>query len=224
MGVAAISLVLGGCLSTPEPPTGRQGELLHFAFDRDALLRDRVRGHDAACIGGCPVAVPGRIGDGAVALDGTQCLEIADGEELRPSTFTFAAWASVMTPAASFANVFSRPFMGATTTMNTFESFVLPTNAWGVNVGTGIRSTPVVPQVWHHVAGTFDGSMLTMYLDGAPIQESVVGSLRYGTESFLIGCDRDSGVAIFFVTGAIDDVRLYSRPLDAEEIAALFAL
>jgi hypothetical protein len=39
-----------------------------------------------------------------------------------------------------------------------------------------------------------------------------------------VGCDRDFGVVNVFLSGGTDEVRLYGRALDANEIAILATL
>jgi len=72
---------------------------------------------------------------------------------------------------------------------------------------------------WHFVAGTYEASTVSLYVDGVFIG-SVPGSVVYRTEKITIGAD--GGVDNFF-RGAIDDVRIYNRVLDAAEIQQLYA-
>jgi len=71
--------------------------------------------------------------------------------------------------------------------------------------------------VFHHVAGTYDGSAMRLYLDGVE-----VGSLAVsGTVSTA------TSVALSFpvetLDGLLDEVEIYDRALTAPEIAAIFA-
>jgi hypothetical protein len=80
--------------------------------------------------------------------------------------------------------------------------------------------TAVWDGAWHHVAGTFDGSVMRFYLDGAEVGPSTAaGPIAYplpSNEAFYIGNFRGSCDKPF--TGAIDDVRIWSRALEPDEI------
>jgi beta-lactam-binding protein with PASTA domain/PKD repeat protein len=69
---------------------------------------------------------------------------------------------------------------------------------------------------WTHLAATFDGSSLRLYVNGSLIRtQSVSGSIISSTGPLRIG-----GNAIWneFFAGRIDEVRIYSRALTASEI------
>ncbi|MPZ84303.1 MAG: hypothetical protein GEV28_29465 [Actinophytocola sp.] len=99
--------------------------------------------------------------------------------------------------------------------------------SFAVAVGTKFRqavSTVTVPVgEWHHLAGTFDGERVTLYLDGVMVASTAAkGSLGPATgTNLIVGADPVDPESKF--TGAVDDVRLYDRGLSAAEIAELFA-
>ena len=83
---------------------------------------------------------------------------------------------------------------------------------------------------WHHVAGTYDGTQLRLYIDGQPfgnptLRSGVIrpmqGFLSIGTEdgrtAFFPGC-----CAGRYFNGLIDEVEIFSRALSPEEIQAIF--
>ncbi len=82
---------------------------------------------------------------------------------------------------------------------------------------------------WYHVAATYDGTNVSMYVNGALVAgpTDVGGPMRWISqasgnypERFSIGVWLDPGYDLW-VDGAIDDVRYYSRALDASEVKAL---
>ena len=74
---------------------------------------------------------------------------------------------------------------------------------------------------WHHLAMTYDGSVLRLYLDGAPAGSKAVNEERIaGNGPVSIG-KRGDGHR-YFTEGRIDEVRIYSRVLSADEIKAHF--
>jgi hypothetical protein len=73
---------------------------------------------------------------------------------------------------------------------------------------------------WHHIAGVYDGAQLHLYQDGDSVgSKAVHGRINRNWSRVLIG--ENGQAANRFWNGLIDDVRLYNRPLAAEEIGVL---
>ena len=72
---------------------------------------------------------------------------------------------------------------------------------------------------WYHVAMTYNGSALQLYVDGvAKNSKSASGSLNINSRNLYIGSN-DAKKKVF--DGVIDEVAIYNRTLTAEEIAEL---
>jgi hypothetical protein len=83
-----------------------------------------------------------------------------------------------------------------------------------------IAAPAAAPVGWHHVAYTFEGSGHHLYLDGQLVGDATkvlpagpILNARLGTFAF----------SLEFFGGAIDDVRIYDRVLDAAGLTALAA-
>ncbi len=75
---------------------------------------------------------------------------------------------------------------------------------------------------WHHLAGTYDGSGLNLYVDGElQATESHQGSISVNTFNVSLGSDTQQ--TWMWYDGAIDDARIYSRALTAEEVTDVTA-
>lgn len=75
---------------------------------------------------------------------------------------------------------------------------------------------------WHHVAGTFDGSQIALYLDGTVVTQRVAtGSIAISANQLNIGAILGPPNPYGFFTGAIGDVRIYNRALNPSEIGEL---
>ena len=73
---------------------------------------------------------------------------------------------------------------------------------------------------WHHIAGVYDGSKLSMYQDGSCVDaKSLHGPINRNWKRVLIGENAQSPNRYW--NGLIDDVRIYNRPLTAEETVVL---
>ena len=99
--------------------------------------------------------------------------------------------------------------------------------AFAVAVGGRLQqavSTATVPAgSWHHLAGTFDGQHIAVYIDGALVATTAASgaiSPSAGT-NVMVAADPIDPQAKF--SGVIDEVRIYDRALAAGEVAALWA-
>ncbi|MFP6684213.1 MAG: DUF1592 domain-containing protein, partial [Polyangiaceae bacterium] len=103
---------------------------------------------------------------------------------------------------------------------------------WGLWVGAGIAGryeefgAPVEPKVlhdgkWHHVAGTFDGKQLSLYLDGKLIgSKALEGKLHAESKKQMLVGSYGAGEPFY---GDLNDVRLYRSGLSKFQIKSLAA-
>jgi subtilisin-like proprotein convertase family protein len=82
--------------------------------------------------------------------------------------------------------------------------------------------TPLPEGTWVHVAVTFDNQDLRLYVDGT-LRTNVAGPnpLRTSSQPLYLGCRYPSPFLVGGFTGLMDDVRIYSRALDAAEVRQL---
>jgi hypothetical protein len=80
---------------------------------------------------------------------------------------------------------------------------------------------PLEGNRWYHLAATYDGETLKSYKDGVLVTASEDPSGPPDVEPASLKIGRHALGEEYF-TGSVRDVRLYSRPLSAEEIKALF--
>jgi hypothetical protein len=73
---------------------------------------------------------------------------------------------------------------------------------------------------WYHVAATYDGGMMRLYLNGKEVDSIAKSGSIPGGGSVPIDIGR-SADGSNYLRGTIDDVRIYRSALDATEIAAL---
>ncbi len=91
--------------------------------------------------------------------------------------------------------------------------------------GTYAESVKALPPLstnqWTFIAFTQQNGSLTLYKNGAPIKTdpiTLTPNQVTGQNTYLGG----SPASAIYLTGALDDVRIYSRSLDAEEITQLY--
>lgn len=88
----------------------------------------------------------------------------------------------------------------------------------------GLGTVDINDEQWHHLAGVYDGSFYTLYVDGVQDGAAVpaTGSIAQTTShKFTIGAFESSGVIKKYYAGLIDEVRVFDEALDAAQIAAL---
>jgi hypothetical protein len=102
------------------------------------------------------------------------------------------------------------------------------------NIGaTNLISTDSLASVtdnkWHHVGFSYDGSRtaggIKLYIDGKQASSTISSNTDPGTifdSGFLIGAFRVFGAISNVATGAMDDIRLYSRVVTATEMNTLY--
>ncbi len=74
---------------------------------------------------------------------------------------------------------------------------------------------------WHHVAASYDGQRVVIFVDGELEDTlSASGLLGLTTEPMWIG--NNSSARGDSLIGALDDIRVYNRGLTAEEVLALY--
>ncbi|MFF2864866.1 LamG-like jellyroll fold domain-containing protein [Streptomyces rubiginosohelvolus] len=77
---------------------------------------------------------------------------------------------------------------------------------------------------WAHLTGVHDtvAKTLTLYVNGQKAQSVTLGDAFYASQSMLIGAGASGTAVRSFFPGTIDDVRLFERPVSAEEVQQIF--
>lgn len=177
-----------------------------------------------------PLWTSGRIGEGALAFPGgARSVFVPDSPLLEPPQVTAEAWVRRSGSPGPFAYVLSK---GASTCVAAsyaiYSGFAGGLTFYVYNGSSYRLASPdagrsVWDGKWHHVAGTFDGALVHLYIDGVEVGAGTPASaIAYGlptSEAFYIGNYRGSCDRPF--TGEIDNVRIWSRALNAGEIATL---
>jgi hypothetical protein len=96
-----------------------------------------------------------------------------------------------------------------------------------VSIASG--TIPVNDGLWHHVAGAYNGTQYTVYIDGRIVASvAAAGVLQGGATAYygVIGAHykRSDGAPKMFFKGMVDDVRIYDRVLSEEEMREITGL
>ena len=214
--------VAGTCVTEGEGLDLSRSLVAHWRFDddpEDGALDSSGRGHHATCVE-CPELVTGRIG-GGYEFDAIfeEILVVPDHPDFR-GLYTIAAWVNAE-PTGEQMAILSKPFGGGTGNSWQLELLADRTVALSGGDPHSLSSADALPpREWHHVAGRFDGVEKELFIDGEEVDEVDV-TVEYDGHSIYIGGDQNGGTEVLYWDGVIDDVRIYSRALEDDEIAAL---
>lgn len=81
---------------------------------------------------------------------------------------------------------------------------------------------PLGVDAWHHVAATYDGDKMRIYVDGVEeANKNRTGNINTNNTPVWVG-GRARGAGIYWFQGKIDDVRIYSHALSDADIGILY--
>lgn len=89
---------------------------------------------------------------------------------------------------------------------------------WGTVYGKAV----VDDGQWHHIAGVYDGTQVYLYVDGV-LDASIEGSGKINANNANVLIGANAGDFWRFWYGLIDDVRVYSYALSAEQVREVHA-
>jgi hypothetical protein len=179
------------------------------------------RGNHGTIIGD-PEWVVGRV-DGALDFDGLDdCINCGNPASLDiTSQITLSAW--VKTDAAGNGANQSYVTKMVAGENSSYTLRHINTNNIQFLIGTAGVLYPVdnwFNGLWHHLAGTYDGSQLKLYIDGA-LRATMANAGDIPVGAYNVNIGRDSIGNRFPYDGAIDDVRIYNRALTQAELALI---
>lgn len=192
---------------------------------RGNILRDLCGKHPGTLTSGPTVQGPrGRRGGfGSTGFGGDNIyVEVPNHARLNPAQFTAACW--VRTDDATTRQVFFGKGTGgggaATAWWLEIQSNQLLTLVTSDVTSIYIAGGALISGVWHHVAVTFDGVTVRLYLDGVQVASTALaGSLVSPTDPIRMGEALTGGFGLG-LTGSMADCTFFSRPLSAAEIYA----
>jgi PKD repeat protein len=176
-------------------------------------------------ISGATWSTQGKFGN-ALSFDGVNdsvtvadanALDLTTGMTLEAWVFPTAAgggtWRNVLIKERSGGEVYN---LYSNTVGNVPQVYVVRSAQTGTPLeASGTAAVP--PNAWTHLAATFNGSMLRLYVNGTQVgTRAVSGALLTSTGALRIGGNSIWGE---YFQGRIDEVRIYNRALTATEIA-----
>jgi hypothetical protein len=224
---SAISAVLANAAASSP------AQLLHrYNFSTDAS--DSVGANNGTLLNGAGFST-GKVGLGMHFNGHSQCVSVPNSSSLHAANYSVEAWVEPLAPIP--AAIGQTLIFGQN---GGVSQLVLRPGSTGVRVvwqfarGDGsfpeVDSTTEIPiGQFSHLAGTWDGTTLKLFIDGVLNAQSTPGATPWdsGCEFFIGGfydntSSRCRYVGEFFV-GTIDELSVYNRALSSNEIAAIYA-
>jgi glucose/arabinose dehydrogenase/PKD repeat protein len=211
--------------SGPPPPAGL---VAGYGFNEGSGTTSQdVSGNNlSATVSGAAWTTQGKYGS-ALSFDGVNdWVTVADANALDLTTgMTLEAWVyPTASGSGSWRNVLIKERTGgeaynlyANTDTNVPAVYVV--RAAQVNVPLDARGTGALPlNTWTHLAATYDGTTLRMFVNGAQAgSRAVSGAMVTSTGALRVGGNSLWGE---YFAGRIDEVRIYNRALTAAEVQA----
>jgi len=232
------SLVLGGCTLLSNisqvPATEQKGMPSSTAnlvalwhFDDDAL--DSSGNNNDGTVYGASW-VDGKLGN-ALSFDGTNdYVGIADSSILDITQGTWEAWIKFDTlpsvaghPMNPLAKANQHWIHGSLndTDSGTTDAIVVKIRVGGTRYCAQTSSYFITADVWYHVAGTYDGETLKLYVNGTLVNSNTAPSGDIDTGDQIMAVGTWSTLADYF-QGTIDEVRIWDGALISAEILYSF--
>jgi len=198
--------------------------VLHLSFDEGSgnVANDSSGLGNNCALNGNPKWINGPFGT-ALELDGATWGEVVDNDSLDlTGAMTIETWAKI--PAGGegtqsavekgsgwMAGEYNLAVLYDNGTLLQMRD--LPADCADVNVGSSIQDGE-----WHFLVGTWDGAALRLYIDGnLDAEMECAGTLLTNDEPLFIAARAGSER---FITGAIDEIKIYNYALSQTEIAA----
>ena len=233
----SIALALAAlCLTAPAAGAAAADAMGDWAFDEGAgqSVLDTgpnalhgVLGESDAVADDDPARIAGLSG-GALHFNGTSAVRLPETGALSTPTVTTEAVVRAESAPGPWRYVISRGSRDCLAGAYGLYTGAAGGMAFYVFDGTGFvvsataRPEDVWDGRWHHVAGTFDGSAVRLFLDGQPVGAPIATPLQidYAGTTTRTFFGRYAGECDLGFRGDVDHVRLSSRALTPETIAA----
>jgi len=200
---------------------GVSGLVGAWAFDEGggSIARDSSGNSNTGTLTNAPTWTTGKVG-GAIQLNGwDQGVQVPDSPTLNITgqALTLASW---IYPTATQSGTIIHKDYHYSLFRNADGSISYADSAlWSYAAVGSYGQTPI--NAWSHVAVTFDGSAIRFYVNGQLIGTVPrIGTLTANTNPLYLG-SYAGYVGSYRFAGRLDDARVYSRALSAQEVAAL---
>lgn len=221
--------------STATLPTLNEGLVANYPFNANA--KDASENTNNGVVNGATLAVD-RFGNdsSAYSFDGNNdCINISSLSNLQYKPITYSVWikpASLKTnvTGTEMMTILGRYFGCNPNPMGCLTIFNQPSgeiNTMGYYTGDAYFSSGIKPQVnlWCHIVYTWDSNNnAKIYINGQLVRSATYNSVSTLNTMFKIGAGLSCNGIVDdrFFHGSIDDIRIYNRVLNENEVLSLY--
>ena len=163
-------------------------------------------------------------------LDGVEnYVEVADSPSLDiQHQITLSAWIKLY-DLSSIKKIITKPFETSQDPWELYSldvkgdtrevRFILTNGSSSYDDGWYAVTSPISTGRWYHVAGTYDGAAMRLYINNSLVKTTdVTLTIPANNQPLFVGRYLTGS----FVNGLVDDVMIYNRALDKTEIAEIY--
>ena len=225
------ALLVIGLVTLPSITTAQEDSLvLYLPFDTETKdeIKDLSKHGNHATVSGAPEWDKGKIGtaltfdatDDQVVVPTSKSLDITDAITImawvNPGKLLLADWRTIV--GKSPTNV-----LGQVTFAYDIRTDMAGTYRFSLNTGAWQNIVGPIAEIgkWTHVAGTYDGKEMVLYLNGIEIGQKLAnGKIKTIGDPVGIGNIVDAGGAgkNEYWAGLIDEVKIWNRGLSEKEV------
>jgi hypothetical protein len=238
LGITALLAAMAGTVPTSASAATNLGGLWHLNESSGAIASDASGNSNDGTITGA-ARISGRFQRG-LHFDGVDDkVVVPRSSSLEPEHVTAEAWLRAPSSPGPYKHIISQGasdcgsasyglYTGANGGLIFYIAQASPTFTLSPDAGAGVWDG-----AWHHVAGTFDGATVRLYVDGVEVGSGTPTSLTIGypfnlPDGFIGGFGTDCVSPItnqnLNYAGDLDEPRIWRRALAATEIAASSAM
>jgi hypothetical protein len=204
------------------------GLIIYYSFEGDTDDHSGLDNHGTA-EGGITYSI-GKIGN-AAEFDGTDdFIRVPYNSSMDPPIFSIAVWVKINQEddvgviSSTNGGVFPDCDHGYTLRVRSDDVRFNTDESAGCGDGEAILSDVEVDDgYWHHIVAIYDGTM-RLYIDGQLQSDTSTNNYSRTNRNLLIGAKRTyttQTVKKGYITGHLDEFRLYNRALSQSEICEL---
>jgi hypothetical protein len=234
LGLTALLCGLFASVPATAPAATNLGSLWHFDESSGAIAADSSDNANNGTITGA-TRISGKFSRG-LHFDGVDDkVSVPRSSSLEPERVTAEAWLRAPSSPGPYKHIMSQGasdcgsasyglYTGGNGGLIFYIAQSSPTFALSPDAGAGVWNG-----AWHHVAGTFDGSTVRLYVDGVEVGSGTPTALTIGypfnlPDGYIGGFGTDcispiTGQNLNYA-GDIDEPRIWRRALSSTEVAA----
>lgn len=217
--ISAYSSVVSVKTWTAQPPWS--GLVADYAFEEGGgtIAADASGNGNTAWVGSAEWSPSGKFG-GSIFFNGANFLTASNSPSLNiTNSLTMGAWVYPTATATNWTAIILKEASGGLSYSLQSDPANRPSIQVQITPGDiqGISGPTALPlNTWTHVAGTYDGASLLLFVNGTLLaSNSAYGSIVSSTAPLRVGGDSISGGHFI---GKLDALRIYNRVLQPEEI------